>query len=77
MNKKEIEEKLLREYDADYIQEINYNGKKYVKALKNQEDGIIYLYYEITEKSIIEIHNEKLLEYFREFHECKSEDIIY
>lgn len=77
MNQKELQEKLSREKNAEYISEFNYQGRVYVKALKESKKVIEYVYYKIEKNEIKEIEDNQLLSYFKEQYELKPSKIIY
>jgi len=60
MNKEEIKQKLKKEKDLRLIAEISYCGKKYIKALKDEKNGISYIYYEIDENEIKDIKDKQV-----------------
>lgn len=76
MNKNEIQEKLKNEENVDYINQIEYNNKKYIKTVKSEKDGIQYLYYELTENSINKVEDKKIIDYLKKTYECNEDDAI-
>lgn len=77
MNQKELQKKLLKKEKAEFISEIKYQEKTYIKALKANKKEIEYVYYEIENNKIIQIGDEELLQYFKEQYEIKPSKIIY
>lgn len=76
MNEK-TKEKLEKTKKVIYINEIDYLGKKYVKTMKMQKNGIEYIYYEIENEEIKEIQDKAVVAYFKERFEIKDTNIIY
>ena len=70
----EIKQRLLKEKNAYYVIEINYNSKKYIQAFK--KDSLENVYYEIDDE-IKEVLDKNLLEYFRDVYETKPSEGIY
>lgn len=77
MNRKEMEEKLKKEKNLSLIGEINYSGKRYIKALKNEKNGISYMYYQIDENEIKDIKDEKIANELKELYSIKQDGKIY
>lgn len=73
----EIAEKLKKEKNAIFSEEIKYNNKKYIKAVKWIDNGIEYLYYEIIDGKLKEIENENVITYLRKIYETNEGKIIY
>jgi len=74
---KNIINKLEKEKKVSYVSAINYNQKQYVKTIKSVKNGIEYIYYEIRNGEIIEVDDEKIIEYFRKNYELKVSNILY
>lgn len=77
MDENYIKEKLEREKKVIFINLIEYKGKKYIKALKNEKDGISYIYYEIENNQIEEVQDENTISYLKAFYETGNDDKIY
>ena len=77
MTKEELKIKLAQEKKAEFITEIDYNGKKYVKAVKVTSRDILNIYYEIENNKIKEITDERILTYLKKNYELKPNNIIY
>lgn len=77
MTNDELKKRLLQEKKAEFIMEIEYNEKKYVKAVKISKKEISNIYYEIENNQIKEITDEKILTYFKKNYELKPNNIIY
>ncbi|MDE5831194.1 MAG: hypothetical protein K2H53_06305 [Clostridia bacterium] len=77
MNRKEIEEKLRKERNLSFVGEINYCGKKYIKALKDEKNGISYMYYEIDENEIKDIRDHEVESELKKLYSIKLDDKIY
>lgn len=77
MNREELDEKLLIEKNARLIDEIEFNNKKYVKALKINKEDIEYKYYELLENNLKDVEDEITLKYLKELNEANYGDIIY
>lgn len=76
MTRKEIEKKLKKE-KSQYIREINYQNKSYIKAINFNKKEISYIYYKIEENKIKKVEDKQLLNYFKENYEIKPSPIIY
>jgi len=77
MNKEEIKQKLKKEKDLRLIAEISYCGKKYIKALKDEKNGISYIYYEIDENEIKDIKDKQVTDELKKLYNIKSDGKIY
>lgn len=77
MNRKEIKQKLKKEKDLRLIAEISYCGKKYIKALKDEKNGISYIYYEIDENEIKDIKDKQVTDELKKLYNIKSDGKIY
>lgn len=77
MTNDELKKRLLQEKKAEFIMEIEYNEKKYVKAVKISKKEISNIYYEIENNQIKEITDDKILNYLKKHYELKPNNIIY
>ena len=77
MTNDELKKRLLQEKKAEFVMEIEYNEKKYVKAVKISKKEISNIYYEIENNQIKEITDEKILTYLKKNYELKPNNIIY
>ena len=77
MTNDELKKRLLQEKKAEFVMEIEYNEKKYVKAVKISKKEISNIYYEIENNQIKEITDEKILAYLKKNYELKPNNIIY
>ena len=77
MTREDLKKRLLQEKKAEFIMEIEYNEKKYVKAVKVKSKEILSLYYEIENNQIKEIIDEKILNYLKQYYDSKPNNIIY
>lgn len=77
MTNDELKKRLLQEKKAEFIMEIEYNEKKYIKAVKISKKEISNIYYEIENNQIKEITDEKILTYLKKNYELKPNNIIY
>ncbi len=77
MSREEIKQKLKKEKDLRLIAEISYCGKKYIKALKDEKNGISYIYYEINENEIKDIRDKQVTDELKELYNIKSDGKIY
>ena len=72
-----IKKSLKENYNCIYTNIFEYQNASYVKALKEDEDGIIYKYFEINENNDLnEVIDNSTLEYFRDQYEENS-DVDY
>ena len=77
MTEEELKKRLLKEKKAEFVIEIEYNEKKYVKAVRIKRKEILNMYYEIENNQIKEIANEKILNYLKQNYELEPNNIIY
>ena len=77
MTKEELKKVLAKEKNAEFIMNIEYNEKQYVKAVKISKKEISNIYYEIENNQIKEITDEKTLTYLKKNYELKPNNIIY
>ena len=77
MNNIEAKEKLRKEKKVIFISMIEYNGKTYAKTLKQLNEGIEYVYYEIINDEIKEIQDNNILAYLQDNYNMKPTDIVY
>ncbi len=77
MNNIEIKEKFKKEKKVIFISMIEYNEKTYAKTLKQLNNGIEYVYYEIINDEIKEIQDNDILTYLQDNYNMKATDIIY
>ncbi len=77
MNDIEAKEKLKKEKNAIFVCEIDYLGKKYIKAIKLLKSGIEYVFYEMENDNIKEIEDKEVLQYLEENYKVKDTNIIY
>ena len=77
MNNIEVKEKLKKEKKVIFISMIKYNEKTYAKTLKQVNNGIEYVYYEIINDEIKEIQDNDILAYLQDNYNMKATDIIY
>lgn len=73
----EIKQKLIQEKNVEFVDEINYKNKKYIKTVRLLKKGIDYIYYEIEEGKIREIKNQELMAYFKKNYEVNEGSIYY
>ena len=73
----EMKQKLIQEKNVDFVEEINYNKKKYIKTVRLLKKGIDFIYYEIEDEEIREIENEELIAYFKKNYEVNEGSIYY
>lgn len=73
----EIKQKLKQEKNVEFVCDIIYNKKKYIKTIKILKSGIEYIYYEIDNNQIKEISNEDVFQYLRKHYEIKEGSICY
>jgi hypothetical protein len=74
---KELEEKLKLEYNAELINEIDYDNKKYIRAVKVSSNCINYIFFELYANNLKEVTDTKLLKVFNNLYESENKDIIY
>ena len=60
-----------------FIREIEYNDKKYIKALKLEKKKVEYIYFEKIGEELKKIEDKVLLEYLKTNYEIKPSKIIY
>ena len=72
-----IKQKLIQEKNVDFVEEINYNKKKYIKTVRLLKKGIDYIYYEIEDGKIREVENQELIAYFKKNYEVNEGSIYY
>ena len=72
-----IKEELEKNKKVIIVSEIEYEGKTYIKTIKNSKKEIKYIYYEIKQDEVLEIKDEQLLLYFKQNYECTPSNIIY
>lgn len=77
MTNDEIKSKIEANKKVVIVSEIEYEGKKYIKTIKNSIKEIKYIYYKIEENNVLEVQDEQLLSYFKQKYECKPSNIIY
>ena len=77
MNNIEAKEKFKKEKKVIFISMIEYSGKTYAKTLKQLNEGIEYVYYEIINDEIKEIRDNDILAYLQDNYNMKATDIIY
>lgn len=77
MTNDEIKEELEKNKKMIIVSEIEYEGKKYIKTIKNSKKEIKYIYYEIKGDKLMEVKDEQLLSYFKQNYECEPSNIIY
>ena len=77
MTNDEIKEELEKNKKMIIVSEIEYEGKKYIKTIKNSKKEIKYIYYEIKGDKLMEVKDEQLLSYFKQNYECEQSNIIY
>ena len=70
-------EEILNHKNVEFINEIEYNNKQYIKTMKMQKNKMKYIYYEINGNEIKEVEDIKILDYFKNVYEIHSSDIIY
>ncbi len=75
MKQQELE-KILKKEKLEFIDNIDYNKRKYIKALKIVKHEPIYIYYEIKEEGIEEVKNINLLNFFKEQYEMQPNSIL-
>lgn len=73
----EIKKELEKNRKVIIVNEIEYEGKKYIKTIKNSKREIKYIYYEIKQDEALEVIDEQLLLYFKQNYECTPSNIIY
>ena len=74
MNNIEAKEKFKKEI---FISMIEYNGKTYAKTLKQLNEEIEYVYYEIINDEIKEIQDNNILAYLQDNYNIKPTNIVY
>ena len=77
MTKLELKRKLLKEKKAEFIAEIEYDNKIYVKAVRVIKNDVINVYYEIKNEQIKEITDEEVLKCLKDQYELKPNNIMY
>lgn len=77
MNIKELEDKIKKEKNEDLILEIEYENKKYVRTMAYNNDKSEINYYEIVNDKIVEIEDEKILQYLKAMYDIQEKNIIY
>ncbi|MBQ2835981.1 MAG: hypothetical protein IJE68_04025 [Clostridia bacterium] len=73
----EIKQKLIQEKNVEFVDEINYKNKKYIKTVRLLKKGIDYIYYEIEEGKIREVENQELIAYFKKNYEVNEGSTYY
>lgn len=69
---------MKKEKNIEFISEIEYNNKKYAKAIKMEKQKVKYVYYEITDNDELKnVEDTEILEYLKDNYEIKPEKIIY
>ena len=68
---------MKKEKNIEFISEIEYNNKKYVKAVILEKQKAKYVYYEITDDGCKEVEDTEILEYFKTNYEITPSKIIY
>lgn len=76
MDKDEIL-KHLKNKKGEFVSEIEYNNKQYIKTVKIQKNKPKIIYYEISENNIKEVEDIKVLDYFKAMYEIQPTDTIY
>lgn len=76
MNKENIK-KILKTKNEVYIVKIKLLTKTYIQSIKIEKYKIHYNYYEIKDNKLIEIKNEKVLNYLIDNYELKPNPVVY